>query len=175
VRAAAIAVLLGVAAGAVAAPPEPDGYRTADYLAPVPETLAGAIVLDTPTAETWWREGRAVFVDVMPRTEKPEGLPEGTIWRDRPRDSIPGAVWAPNTGYGRLTPEADAYLRAVLAPFAGRPLVFFCMTDCWMSWNAARRAILEYGLAEVAWYPDGADGWAMWGLPLERVEPAPRP
>ena len=31
--------------------PEPDGYRTGDYRAPVPDTLAGARVLTTAEAE----------------------------------------------------------------------------------------------------------------------------
>ena len=36
-----------------------------------------------------------------------------------------------------------------------------------MSWNAAKRA-LALGYAHVAWYPEGADGWAAAGLPLEK-------
>jgi PQQ-dependent catabolism-associated CXXCW motif protein len=52
-------------------------------------------------------------------------------------------------------------------------LVFYCLRDCWMSWNAAKRAIaLAY---TVAWYPDGTDGWQDAGLPLSAAVPAPRP
>jgi rhodanese-related sulfurtransferase len=39
-----------------------------------------------------------------------------------------------------------------------------------MSWNAAKRAI-GLGYRNVIWYPDGTDGWAAAGLPLERREP----
>jgi hypothetical protein len=41
-----------------------------------------------------------------------------------------------------------------------------------MSWNAARRAV-AWGYANVAWYPDGTDGWAEEDLPLEDAQPAP--
>jgi PQQ-dependent catabolism-associated CXXCW motif protein len=53
-----------------------------------------------------------------------------------------------------------------------RPLVFFCQRACWMSWNAAKRA-LSLGYTRVNWYPDGTDGWSEAGLPLARIEPAP--
>jgi rhodanese-related sulfurtransferase len=34
-----------------------------------------------------------------------------------------------------------------------------------MSWNAAKRA-LSYGYTNVAWYPEGTDGWQRANLPL---------
>jgi rhodanese-related sulfurtransferase len=43
-----------------------------------------------------------------------------------------------------------------------------------MSWNAAKRA-LSYGYTDVAWYPEGTDGWAFAGLPLVDAQPEPRP
>jgi PQQ-dependent catabolism-associated CXXCW motif protein len=179
VRALALAAALALAGPAAAdAPPEPDDYRMDDFRAPTPATLAGATVVDAARAAALWRAG-AGFLDVMPRPEKPEGLPPGTLWRDRPRDSVPGAVWAPNTGYGRLSPAADAYLRAAFAAAkrgdASRPVVVFCEMDCWMSWNAARRAVRDYGLTGVHWFPDGTDGWRFEDLPLARVEPLPKP
>jgi PQQ-dependent catabolism-associated CXXCW motif protein len=157
--------------------PEPDGYRMEAFRAPVPETLTGAEVVDTAEAEMLWRAGDTVFVDVMPRPVRPENLPEGTVWRDKPRDSIPGALWLANVGYGALHPDMDARFRATLAEATGgdraRPLLFFCLMDCWMSWNAAKRALEEYGYARVFWYPDGTDGWAFADLPLKRTSPAP--
>ncbi|MDP2740597.1 MAG: PQQ-dependent catabolism-associated CXXCW motif protein, partial [Pseudorhodobacter sp.] len=53
-----------------------------------------------------------------------------------------------------------------------RPVVFFCLSDCWMSWNAATRA-LNYGYTRVFWYPLGTDGWAAQGYPTEALEPEP--
>src|SRR6478672_2535360 len=46
--------------------PEPEGYRTDNYRAPVPATLADARVLATEEAEAIWRAGAAIFIDVLP-------------------------------------------------------------------------------------------------------------
>ena len=37
------------------------------------------------------------------------------------------------------------------------------------------QARARLGYSKVAWYPEGADGWAAAGLPLERRMPEPRP
>lgn len=158
--------------------PEPQGYRGKPYRAPVPATLAGATVLTTETAYEFWNSGRARFIDVLPRLPKPAKLPEGTVWRDKPRNSIPGSIWLPNVGYQTI-PEVDAdYFRrgleTVAADGKSTPVVIFCRADCWMSWNAAKRAI-EYGYTDIQWYPEGTDGWSAAGHPLERVEPVQRP
>lgn len=157
--------------------PEPDGYRMETYRAPTPATLRGARVIDTAEAERLWRDKAALFLDVMPRDVKPANLPPGTIWRDKRRDHLPGSVWLANVGYGALSPQVDAYFRDRLGALTeGRrdaALVFYCLTDCWMSWNAARRAMGEYGYTNVIWYPAGSDGWAKAGLPLEEAAPLP--
>ena len=163
---------------AMADVPEPEGYRGEPYRAAVPATLAGATVLDTVAAHALWEQGGAVFVDVLPRAPKPAGLPEGTVWHQPPRESIPGAVWLPNVGYAELSPEDGRYFRdsldAMTAGDASRPLVFFCLDECWMSWNAAKRA-LGYGYTAVHWYPEGTDGWTFENYPTAPVEPFPRP
>lgn len=155
---------------------EPDGYRMENYRAPVPATLAGATVLDDMGARALWETGAAVFIDVLPRAPKPKNLPEGTIWRDKARHSIPGAVWLVNVGYGAIAAETDAYFREGLARATEgdktRPVVFFCLAECWMSWNAAKRA-LGYGYTSVHWYPDGTDGWTENHWETERIEPLP--
>lgn len=158
------------------APPEPDGYRGPPYAAPVPETLAGAEVADDAKAAALHAAGSAVFIDVMPRDVKPADLPEGTIWREKPRDSIPGAIWLANTGFEALSPAEDSYLRTGLEHATkGRPdqpVVIFCRAECWMSWNVAKRAI-GYGYTHVIWYPNGPEGWVTQpqNPPLQRVEP----
>jgi len=156
---------------------EPDGYRTENYRAPVPATLAGGRVLTTAEAEALWRAKTAVFIDVVPRPPRPN-LPAGTVWRDKPRHNIPGSVWLPDTGYGELAGATEDYLRQGLVQATGgnkaAMLVVYCQADCWMSWNAAKR-ILSYGYANVAWYPEGTDGWQQADLPLEESQPIPRP
>ncbi len=157
--------------------PEPGEYRTENYRAPVPATLAGARVLTTADAETIWRAKAGAFIDVLPRAPKPQNLPEGTVWRDKPRLNIPGSIWLPDTGYGKLAVVTEDYLRHGLAYASGGDnaalLVIYCQADCWMSWNAAKR-ILSYGHRNVAWYPDGTDGWERAGLPLSESQPEPR-
>lgn len=160
-----------------AAPPaEPEGYRLDAYRAPVPATLHGARVLDAAAAAELWRKGGVAFVDVLPRPPKPAGLPAGTLWRDQPHSTIPGAMWLPNVGFGALNAETESYFRAGLSAVTrgdvNAPLVIFCQRDCWMSWNAAKRA-LAYGYTDVSWFPTGVDGWGEAGLPLEAAQPRP--
>ena len=178
IRALLVAALVVWSASARAedAPGEPAGYRTEAYRAPVPATLKGARVLDSASAHQLWESRGAVFIDVLPQPPRPANLPKDVVWRDKPRFDIPGSVWLPDTGYGALAAPTLAYFRDGVrkaAEGSARVLVFYCQRQCWMSWNAAKRA-LDEGFAPVAWYPDGADGWAEAGYPLEERQPEPR-
>jgi PQQ-dependent catabolism-associated CXXCW motif protein len=157
-------------------PPEPTGYRTENYRAPTPATLAGARVISTAETERLWRDLAAVFIDVLPHAPRPANLPAGTIWRDKPRLDIPGSIWLPDTGYGELAPLMRDYLRTNIeratAGDRSRLIVVYCLRNCWMSWNAAKR-ILSMGYTNVAWYPDGTDGWTDTQLPVAEAQPAP--
>jgi PQQ-dependent catabolism-associated CXXCW motif protein len=157
---------------------EPETYRNENYRAPTPKTLRGARVVSTAEAQVIWQAGTAAFVDVMTHVPRPANLPPGTLWREKPRLNIPGSVWLADTGYGELSAATEDYLRSGLEQIAGgnraKVLVIYCLRDCWMSWNAAKRAV-SWGYAGVTWYPDGTDGWQDAGLPLEEGRPAPRP
>jgi PQQ-dependent catabolism-associated CXXCW motif protein len=171
--------LASVAArGGEGPPAEPEGYRLENYRAPTPATLSGARVVTTAQAEVIWRSGGAVFVDVMPRAPRPTNLPAGTLWRDKARLNIPGSYWLPDTGYGELAGVTEGYLKLGLRQITGgnhaKVIVIYCLRDCWMSWNAAKRA-LAMGYSNVIWYPDGTEGWQEEGLPLEEAQPMPRP
>jgi PQQ-dependent catabolism-associated CXXCW motif protein len=156
--------------------PEPGDYRTNDYRSPVPKTLAGARVVSTDEVEDLWRKKAAVFIDVFPRAPKPPNLPAGTVWRDPTHQSIEGGHWLPNVGYGVLTPEFETYFKTRLAQLTSndlaKPVLFYCLKDCWMSWNAAKRA-LAWGYKTVLWFPQGTDAWQENGFDLVRVEPVP--
>jgi PQQ-dependent catabolism-associated CXXCW motif protein len=171
-------IALSTAARAEALVDEPEGYRTEDYRTPVPETLAGGRVLTTAEAEVIWRAKSGVFIDVLPRPPKPSNLPAGTIWRDKPRFNIPGSIWLPDTGYGELAEATETYLRQGVVHASGGNraalIVVYCQANCWMSWNAAKR-ILSWGYSNVAWYPDGTDGWERASLPTVESQPEPRP
>lgn len=156
---------------------EPAGYRLENYRAATPITLRGGQVVTTEQAERIWRSRSASFVDVLPRPPRPKTLPEGTIWHDKPRLDIPGSIWLPDTGYGELAPAMADYFANGLRKVSGgdktRLLVLYCLQDCWMSWNAAKRT-LSYGYSNVAWYPDGTDGWQRANLPTVEAQPEPR-
>jgi PQQ-dependent catabolism-associated CXXCW motif protein len=111
----------------------------------------------------------------MPAPRKPK---DTGLWIAPKRDNIEGSFWLANTGYGELSDEFSVFFEDQLAELtegdASRRLVFYCEADCWMSWNAAKRA-LSLGYENVAWYPQGTDGWKEAGLPLERAEPVPMP
>lgn len=161
---------------------EPDGYRMNEYRTPVPATLKGAKVVDGAAAKAVADAAAAlpgkgaIFIDVYPRPPKPDNLPPNTVWRTPPHESIPGAVWLANVGYGVIPPAMVDYFSSRLAQLSGgdkaRPLVFFCLRDCWMSWNAAKRA-LEMGYSDVTWFPDGVDAWREAELPIVNLEPMP--
>ena len=153
---------------------EPSDYRMEEYRAPVPAALQGAQVISTKDAAVLLEKKQAIFFDVMPHTPKPAKLPAGTIWREKVRKNIPGSIWLPNVGYGAISKDDSVYFRNSLLSQTGddkaRTILFYCMTDCWMSWNAAKRAI-EWGYASVLWYPLGADGWEAAGRSLTEAKP----
>jgi PQQ-dependent catabolism-associated CXXCW motif protein len=166
----------GRASSALAQVPEPKDYRTSDYRAPVPATLAGADVLDAEEVRALVERGQAILIDVYPRPPRPENLPVNTVWRDPTHQSIAGAFWLPNVGHGVLSPAVQTYFVTRLSELTGgdkaRRLVFFCQRDCWMSWNAAKRALV-LGYTNVAWFPEGTEAWEEMGRPLVEVRPLP--
>ena len=94
----------------------------------------------------------------------------------KPHVAIKGSTWLPETGEGVLKPEIERYFRSNLERLtggnSGAPLLFYCVTDCWMSWNAAKRA-LSWGYRRVYWYRDGIEVWQQFDLPTETVDPVP--
>jgi len=155
---------------------EPLGYRMEVFRAPVPATLDGGTVVSVERVRNLVERGEVVLIDVLPRPPKPQGLKPGTIWRPRPRYNIPGSVWLPNTGFGALSDHVERYFRSALERLTkndkSRKILFYCLADCWMSWNAAKRAI-SYGYERVYWFPEGTDAWTALGLPTAKGEPEP--
>jgi PQQ-dependent catabolism-associated CXXCW motif protein len=55
--------------------------------------------------------------------------------------------------------EFGQYLQQVTQGNKARPMVFYCLnTQCWMSYNAALRAI-NMGFTNVLWYRGGIEAW----------------
>ena len=55
-----------------------------------------------------------------------------------------------------------------------RLIVFYCLANCWMSWNAAKRA-MAIGYTNVACTPTAPTDGRRKNLPLEPRVPVPRP
>lgn len=155
--------------------PEPSDYRMDDYDAPVPDGLGGARTV-TAVDVARLREAGAVVVDVVPEHRAPPNLPDGQLWLPPAHAGVPGALWLPDTGFGALDPITERYFLEHLERASGderaRALVFYCRMDCWMSWNAARRA-LDAGYRNVHWFRDGIDDWRFEGYPTATLVPAP--
>ncbi|QUT05710.1 rhodanese [Sphingobium phenoxybenzoativorans] len=179
----ALTILTLILAPAVATGAEPgeelfnaDGYRIAHYRAPVPYAPQGVGRI-APAAAAQLRPDRdALFIDVLP-AEGGHREADGQWRLAQPRPSIPGAHWFPETGRGELAPGfADWFARGVARLSRGRKdrmIVTFCLADCWMSWNAARR-LRALGYTNVWWLAEGTDGWRDMDLPLVNATPVSR-
>jgi PQQ-dependent catabolism-associated CXXCW motif protein len=150
------------------------GYRTQRYQAAVPER--------PPVGERVWIEDidrlvaqdRAVLVDVSPITGAGYDPATGH-WRSAiPHASLPGAVWLPEVGRGVIDANVERFFDKELERLSGanksRPLILFCNADCWMSWNAMKRAG-RLGYTRLYWFPEGTDGWRDWDRKLVPIEP----
>ena len=79
-------------------------------------------------------------------------------------DMIPGAQYAtPASQAGTFSDQTQQefgnYLGQVTQGRKDRPMVFYCLnTQCWMSYNAALRAI-NMGYRNVFWYRGGIEAW----------------
>ncbi|MEI2384311.1 quinoprotein dehydrogenase-associated putative ABC transporter substrate-binding protein [Breoghania sp. JC706] len=152
---------------------EPAGYRMDDYRAPVPAGLAGARTVDVDGLLALRESEEPVLIDVFPAARKPEGRTPDQIWREPKRATIKGAHWLANMGLGALPEREETAFRAELERLSDggkHPLVFFCEPECWMSWNAAKRA-LSYGFDKVVWYPGGVARWSEADQLLEETRP----
>ncbi len=156
--------------------PQPDGYRMELYDDEVPVALDGAKTITAAQLKRLQESAEVVVVDVIPEHRRPDFLPENQIWVPVPHKGVPGAVWLPDTGFGALSKTTETYFKTHLVRATGgiksQPLVFYCRSDCWMSWNAAKRA-LTYGYSDVYWFFDGVDDWFFEGYEFALLKPAP--
>ena len=151
-----------------------EGYRQGNYRAPVPATLTGATVIDVKAAHQLWKEGKPIFIDVLPRPPRPKNIQDPAKWKAPKRENIKGSVWLPNVGFGSLHPSFEDYykrnLKRLTKDDKSRRVILYCLADCWMSWNAAKRA-MSYGYTNVVWFPGGSTDWDAAGYPLEEKLP----
>jgi PQQ-dependent catabolism-associated CXXCW motif protein len=151
-----------------AAAPIPDGYRQPPYKGLTPDHLPGAETVSVDQALALQQAG-AVMIDVSPLSLGGYGAMAGQWVVKAEHETITGAIWLPNVGEATPAPWLEAWFQDQLARFSGgdkgADLVFFCRPDCWMSWNAGRRAVLS-GYTGVHWLRDGIPGWRDALLPI---------
>jgi PQQ-dependent catabolism-associated CXXCW motif protein len=161
------------------APAEPSGYWTGPVSSPVPLTLTGgAVIHNARQLRALIRQGGVVLVDVSNAPRRPESLAPGAPWMPLPHRAIPGSLWIPGVGLGEIPLSVDDFFRERLAEATtnhlARPVVIYCHRSCWLSWNAAKRAI-SYGYRKVYWFRDGVEGWKAARYRTAVIEPQVAP
>lgn len=167
----------GQTANSATTPPElfdAEGYRTARYRAPVDRAPSPATQITLPEALALHPGIDAMFIDVLPAEGAVRDAATGKWTLAVQHETIPGAAWHPETGRGDPDPVLWKGLRnavfGVRAKHPAMPVVVFCRSDCWMSWNAARRLARE-GIGNVRWLAEGIEGWHEAGRALVVAEP----
>ncbi len=155
----------------------PEGYRIARYRAVTPDAPPAGRRLDTQALVNLISREKPLLIDVKAMTVRPASTECDSSWLpSKERWHIPGSIWLPNVGHGRLEPQMLSYLKSNLARLTDSnwdfPMVFYCAVDCWMSWNTIKRAD-ELGYRNLYWYAEGSDGWEETGFKLVLGQPVP--
>ena len=121
------------------------------------------------------QQSKPILIDVYGAIFREESLDFDGAWLvSSPRKNILGSIWLPNVGKQELKPVVMLYFETNLVDLTAgdksKALVFYCIEDCWMAWNAAKRAH-EWGYSEVMWFREGVDGWKDINGELEASEP----
>jgi PQQ-dependent catabolism-associated CXXCW motif protein len=169
-----LAVWLPLLAMSASSVPEPPGYWLGPNHGPVATTIKGGAVIHTRALAALLKAGSALVVDVSDAPRRPANMAADSVWLPLPHPVIPGAVWIPGAGLGAISPAVDRLFRERLAlgthKDPSHALVLYCHERCWLSWNAAKRAI-SYGYRNVYWFPDGMEGWRAADLPTQLAAP----
>jgi sulfur-oxidizing protein SoxY len=151
---------------------EPKDFWMGPVNAPVPRTLSGGTVIRANDLAALLKQRRAVVVDVSGSPQRPEKLAPQAVWMPPPHPVIPGSLWVAGAGAGAIDANTDTLYRQRLAEATSHdldhPVVVYCHERCWLSWNAAKRAI-RYGYRKVYWFPDGIEGWRAAGFETATV------
>jgi PQQ-dependent catabolism-associated CXXCW motif protein len=152
------------------------GYRMGQYRAPTPESIAGATRIDRQALQRKIADKEVLLVDVIAHVGAGYDPITGEWFVQEPRRNIPGSIWLADVGAGHLTPAMARYFKENLEKLTSgdrdRAIVIYCQADCWMGWNAVKRAV-GWGYKNIYWYPEGTDEWSEAGLPLEAATPVP--
>ena len=127
---------------------------------PTPASIPSGQVITTPGLVALM-QGRQVPYIVFDVLGQPEALP----------GAVP-AAWLSQAGSFDDAVQQQA-VEALKQATQGRKevaLVFYCLSrECWMSYNAALRAI-QAGYTNVLWYRGGIEAWKAAGLPTQPAQ-----
>jgi PQQ-dependent catabolism-associated CXXCW motif protein len=131
--------------------------HTGPMHAQTPTSIPGGQVITTKGLVSLMQGGQAPYVlfDVL---GGPQTLP----------NALP-AVWVaqPGSFNDQIQQQFGGILQQGTQGRKDIPLVFYCQsTMCWMSYNAALRAI-RLGYTNVLWYRGGIEAWQMAGMPTQ--------
>jgi rhodanese-related sulfurtransferase len=135
--------------------------RTVGYHSPTPTRIPGGRVISTGELQSLLDQNpRPYLIDVL----------GGGVHR-----TIAGAFWMIGSGAGDMSRDEEERFARAIAAFAGgdrsRPMVFFCVdSECWLSYNAALRAI-ALGYSNVMWYRGGIASWRIAENPMAQSDP----
>lgn len=176
VCAALMMTLLPLAAASSYAEPNSlfnsDGYRSTLYRSPTPtfheqaKTIAPSDLLALQE-----QQPDVLLIDVYRNPWL-----RGHFTLQEVHNNIPNSLWLANCGNGALDQQWTAYCETNLAQATAgnlaHPIVFYCRSDCWLGWNAIKRAH-ALGYNNLYWLRDGIDAWEQAGLPLVEAQPVP--
>jgi sulfur-oxidizing protein SoxY len=152
---------------------EPKDFWLGPVNAPVPSTLSGGTVIRAMDLAALLKQRRAVVVDVSNSQQRPEKLAPQAVWMPPAHPVIPGSLWIAGAGAGTVDANVEKLYQQRLAEATSHdlahPVVVYCHERCWLSWNAAKRAI-RYGYRNVYWFPDGIEGWRAAGFDTATAE-----
>jgi PQQ-dependent catabolism-associated CXXCW motif protein len=146
------------------------GYRLSAYRAAAPASIEGGKLINLDELEQLIVKDKPLLIDVMSVEQSMlHRYSFGLLGKNSVRTNIPGSLWMPTIGQGKISDADEAAMKTTLAKLTKgdvtKPMVFYCLSDCWVSWNAARRAI-TMGYKQVYWFKDGTDVWNDAGLEL---------
>jgi len=152
-------------------------YRGLPYLATTTEVPPKNVdrLLINEVQQLISADDKPVLIDVYGAIFREEALDFDGAWQvTLPRQNIPNSIWLPNVGKETLIPIVEKYYRQQLLRLTQadktKTIIIYCNVDCWMAWNAAKRAN-EWGYTSVKWFREGVDAWIEKGLKLQSAEP----
>ena len=153
---------------------EPEDFWTGPINSDVPATISGGTIIHAQELAVLLQPGNVILIDVSNTPVRPSGMSPNSAWLPLPHDSITGSLWLAGAGQGKIIPAVEQLFASKLKQTSGgnfdAPIVIYCHERCWLSWNAARRAI-RLGYRRVYWFPEGIEGWRAAGFTTTTGKP----